>query len=192
MNYARNSKSKSDLLGLQVSCCFYPEIQRKVLYGDLRRYLGAVFHELASHKGCEILEGHLKPDHVHMCIRIPPFYAVSQVVGYLKGKSAIWIARNFSGRHRNFVGENFWARGYYVSTVGIDETVVRNDIKNKNPLMHITSKWDLQTFNTLAKSGLLGYTPLRGSFNTTALSGLLVKPLWGAHINKPPALRVVI
>jgi len=85
---------------------------------------------LARRKGCIIEEGHLHEDHVHMCISIPPKYAVSNVVGYLKGKSAISIARNFMGRKRNFTGESFWARGYFVSTVGLDENIVKNYIHN--------------------------------------------------------------
>jgi putative transposase len=90
-----------------------------------------MLHELASHRECKIVEGHLMPDHVHMCISIPPKYAVSRVVGYLKGKSAIQIARQFGGRQRNFTGENFWARGYFVSTVGLDEEMVRAYIRNQ-------------------------------------------------------------
>jgi putative transposase len=90
-----------------------------------------MLHELASHKESKIVEGHLMPDHLHMCISIPPKYAVSNVVGYIKGKSAIQIARKYGGRSRNFTGENFWARGYYVSTVGLDEEVVRAYIRNQ-------------------------------------------------------------
>jgi putative transposase len=93
--------------------------------------LGEMFHELASHKDVDIIEGHLRPDHVHMCLRIAPKYAVSNVVGYLKGKSAIMIARCFAGKERNFTGENFWARGYFVSTVGLDETTVIEYIRNQ-------------------------------------------------------------
>ena len=102
-----------------------PKYRRKVLYGQLRRELGSVFHELARQKACRIEEGHLLPDPVHVLISIPLEYGVSQVVGFLKGKSAIHIARVFSGRRRNFVGQQFWARGYYVSTVGKDEQAVR-------------------------------------------------------------------
>ena len=90
-----------------------------------------MFHELAAHKDVEIIEGHLRPDHVHLCLRIPPKYAVSHVVGYLKGKSAIMIARFLVGKERNFIGENFWARGYFVSTVGLDETTVIEYIQNQ-------------------------------------------------------------
>jgi putative transposase len=110
---------------------FIPKRRRKQIYGPLRRHLGKVFHELARQKESRIVEGHLCADHVHMCISIPPKYAVASVVGYLKGKSAISIARNFMGRTRNFTGENFWARGYFVSTVGLDEQTVRDYIRDQ-------------------------------------------------------------
>ena len=95
-----------------------PKYRRKTLYGQVRKYLGEVFRDLARGKESEVLEGHLMPDHVHMLISIPPKYAVAQVIGYIKGKSAIQIARNYMGRRRNFTGMQFWARGYHVSTVG--------------------------------------------------------------------------
>ncbi len=110
---------------------FIPKKRQKVIYGVIREHLGAMFHELAKRKGVVIEEGHLMPDHVHMCLSVPPKYAVSNVVGYLKGKSAISIARDVRGRQRNFNGEHFWARGYFVSTVGLDEEVVRNYIRNQ-------------------------------------------------------------
>ena len=105
--------------------------RRKVIYGNIRKGLGEIFHELVRRKDCRIEEGHLMADHVHMCVSIPPKYAVSNVVGYLKGKSAIAIARRFKGKQRNFNGENFWARGYFVSTVGPDEEMVREYIRNQ-------------------------------------------------------------
>ena len=110
---------------------FIPKKRKKVIYGSLRKYLGEILHELAKQKGIEILEGHLMKDHVHMCLSVPPKFAVSNVVGYLKGKSAIAIARKFRGRQRNFNGEHFWARGYFVSTVGLDEHVVREYIRHQ-------------------------------------------------------------
>jgi putative transposase len=104
---------------------FVPKRRRKVLYGELREQLKVIFHELARQQECQILEGHLRPDHVHMVIAIPPKHAVSSVIGFLKGKSAIAIAR-LQGKERNFTGEQFWARGYAVSTVGFElETVQR-------------------------------------------------------------------
>ena len=108
---------------------FIPKSRRKVLYGQLRQYLGEVFRELAHQKESRVEEGHLQPAHVHMLVSIPPKYAVAQVVGYLKGKSAIHIARTYGGRQQNFVGENFWARGYFVTTVGHDEEAVRRYIR---------------------------------------------------------------
>lgn len=107
---------------------FIPKYRRKALYYELRRYLGKIFHELARQKECRIEEGHLCADHVHMLISIPPKYLVAQVVGYIKGKSALAIARNYQGKKRNFMGQHFWARGYYVSTVGRDEAMVRRYI----------------------------------------------------------------
>ena len=91
-----------------------------LIFRVLRQHLGEIFRELAKHKEVQIVEGHLMGDYVHICISIPPKYAVSNVVGYIKGKSAIAIARRFGERERNFTGEVFWARGYFVSTVGLD------------------------------------------------------------------------
>jgi putative transposase len=108
-----------------------PKYRRKVLYGELRKHLGEVFRGLARQKESRVMEGHLMPDHVHMFISIPPKYAVAQVIGFIKGKSAIHIARTYGGRKKNFVGEHFWARGYYVSTAGKDEEVVREYIKKQ-------------------------------------------------------------
>ena len=110
---------------------FIPKRRRKTLYGELRKRLGEVFRELARQKESRIEEGHLMPDHVHMMLSIPPKYAVSQVVGYIKGKSAIHLARVYGERKRNFVGQNFWARGYFVSTVGRDEEMIREYIRHQ-------------------------------------------------------------
>ncbi|MBI5788537.1 MAG: IS200/IS605 family transposase [Candidatus Schekmanbacteria bacterium] len=108
-----------------------PKYRKKQIYEELRKCLAEIFRDLARQKECEILEGHLLPDHVHMLIAIPPKYAVAQVIGFIKGKSAIQIARNFAGRKKNFTGQHFWARGYYVNTVGRDEQAVRNYIKQQ-------------------------------------------------------------
>ena len=110
---------------------FIPKFRRKALYGELRRHMGELLHELARQKECRIEEGHLMADHVHMLLSVPPKYSVAQVVGFLKGKSAIHIARTFSGRKRNFVGQHFWARGYMVSTVGRDEATIRKYIQEQ-------------------------------------------------------------
>ncbi len=110
---------------------FIPKWRRKTLYEQLRQPLGEVLRRLAAQKESRIEEGHLMSDHVHMMIAIPPKYAVSQVVGYIKGKSAIYLARVYGERKRNFVGQHFWARGYFVSTVGRDEALIREYIRNQ-------------------------------------------------------------
>jgi len=110
---------------------FIPKCRRRTLYEQLRWHLGEVFHELARHQESRIEQGHLMADHVHILISIPPKYAVSQVVGYIKGKSAIHLARVYGERKRNFVGQSFWARGYFVSTVGRDERVIREYIRHQ-------------------------------------------------------------
>lgn len=101
------------------------------MYGKLRKHLGTLIKDLARQKDCEILEGHLRPDHIHILISIPPKYSVSDIIGFIKGKSAIAIARTYVGRRRNFMGQSFWARGYYVSTVGADEEAVRSYIQKQ-------------------------------------------------------------
>ncbi len=113
---------------------FIPKGRRKELYGKIRTYLGRVFHELAAQRESKILEGHMVQDHVHMMIKIPPKYSVAEVVGYIKGKSAIAVARQFSGRQRNFNGERLWARGYAVSTVGFNIEEVKAYIKHQEQL----------------------------------------------------------
>lgn len=108
---------------------FIPKYRRKALYEQLRKHLGEVFRRLALQRESRVEEGHLMSDHVHMLVSIPPKYSVSQVVGYMKGKSAIHLARVYGERARNFVGQSFWARGYFVSTVGRDEAVIRRYIR---------------------------------------------------------------
>lgn len=110
---------------------FTPKCRRKVLYGQLRQHPGEVFKRLAEQKESRIEEGHLRPDHVHMMISIPPKYAVSQVVGFIKGKSAIHLARVYGGRKLSFVGQHFWARGFMASTVGRNEAVIWGYIRNQ-------------------------------------------------------------
>jgi len=110
---------------------FIPKRRRKTIYVELRPHLGEVFRKLAGQKESRIEEGHLLADHVHMMISIPPKYAVSQVIGFIKGKSAIHLARVYGEKKRNFVGQHFWARGYFVSTVGRDEAVIREYIQKQ-------------------------------------------------------------
>jgi REP-associated tyrosine transposase len=128
MDYETLSHSKWDC---KYHVVFIPKYRKKTLFAELRRHLGGVFRTLAEQKESRIEEGHLMADHVHMLISIPPKYAVAHVVGFIKGKSAIHIARTFMDRRRNFVGQHFWARGYFVSTVGRDEAVIRRYIREQ-------------------------------------------------------------
>ena len=110
---------------------FIPKYRRKAIYGEVRKLLGEIFHDLARQKECRIIEGHLLADHVHMCLEIPPKHAVASVIGFLKGKSALAIARRVQEKDRNFVGEHFWARGYAVSTVGFELESVKKYIREQ-------------------------------------------------------------
>jgi putative transposase len=107
-----------------------PKCRKKVLYGQLRKDLGPILRKLALQKESEVVEGKLKVDHVHMVVSVPPKYSVAQVIGYVKGKSAIWVARA-TGKNRNFLGQNFWARGYCVSTIGLDEETIREYVRTQ-------------------------------------------------------------
>jgi putative transposase len=110
---------------------FIPKYRRKALYVQLRRGMGVIFRDLAEQKECKVEEGHLMADHVHMLLSVLPKYSVSSVMGFIKGKSAIHIARVYAGRRRNYVGQHFWARGYWVSTVGKNEAAVRRYIQEQ-------------------------------------------------------------
>ena len=131
MSFERLSHSRWDC---KYHIVFIPKGHKKELYGQIRRFLGPVFHEMAGQKGCQIEEGHMAKDHVPMLIKIPPKYSVAEVIGYIKGKSAIAVARQFGGSKRNFNGERFWARGYAVSTVGFEEGQIRNYIRHQEQL----------------------------------------------------------
>ena len=131
MSYETLSHSKWDCT---YHIVFVPKCRKKELYGKIRKFLGPVFHELAGQRRSRIVEGHMVQDHVHMMIQIPPKYAVAEIVGYIKGKSAIAVARQFGGRKRNFNGEKLWARGYAVSTVGFEKEQVRNYVQNQKQL----------------------------------------------------------
>ena len=156
---------------------FIPKCRRKTLYGELRRHLGEVFRKLALQKESQIEEGHLMPDHVHMMISIPPKYAVSQVVGFIKGKSAIHLAGVYGERKRNFVGQHFWARGYFVSTVGRDEAVIREYIKKQE---HEDRR--LEQMNLWHRSATVRWPKKLGPRQRPQ------QPLRAAHFLKPPAL----
>jgi putative transposase len=136
MSYENLTHSKWDC---KYHVVFVPKRRKKVLYGKIRKFLGPVFHELAAQRNSKILEGHMVQDHVHMLMAIPPKYAIAEVIGYIKGKSAIAVARQFSGRDRNFNGESFWARGYAVSTVGFEEQQIRIYIERQEQLEGVGS-----------------------------------------------------
>jgi putative transposase len=126
---------------------FIPKYRKKVLYGQLREYVGDILRMLVRQKECEILEGHACVDHIHILISIPPKHSVSSVVGFIKGKSAIYIARNFLGRKMNFGGQSFWARGYYVSTSGRDEKVIREYIRRQERADQEEDARQMELFN---------------------------------------------
>jgi len=119
-----------------------PKRRRKIVYGKLRKELGAILRRLSKFKGVEVIEGSLCIDHIHVCLAIPPKYSVSTIVGYLKGKSAMIVFEKYSRLKRNFKGHSFWARGYYVSTVGLDEAKVRNYIKNQDINETVEDRYD--------------------------------------------------
>ena len=119
-----------------------PKKRRKIIYGKLRQELRTILKRLCKYKGVEVMEGTMCIDHIHICLAIPPKYAVSTIVGYLKGKSAMIIFEKYSRLKRNFRGHSFWARGYYVSTVGLDEAKMRKYIKNQDINESIEDKYD--------------------------------------------------
>ena len=131
MNIQEYEKLNHTVYDCKYHLVFIPKYRKRSLYGALRKVIGSVLRKLAESKGCKVLEGHVMPDHIHMLLTIPPKYRISDVVGYIKGKSAIYVARHFRGKERNFTGESFWARGYFISTVGRDEKIIREYINLK-------------------------------------------------------------
>jgi putative transposase len=116
--------------------------RRKVVYGTFRKELGTILRRLCEYRGVGVLEGTLCADHIHMCLSIPPKYSVATVLGYLKGKSAMIMFEKYSRLKKNFKGHKFWARGYYVSTVGLDEAKIRKYIQNQEIKEQIEDKYD--------------------------------------------------
>jgi len=108
-----------------------PKYRKRSIYGALRKDIGAIIRQLCEQNKVELVEGHAMPDHIHLMLAIPPKYSVSNTIGFLKGKSAIRIHRQYMGRKRNFTGYHFWAKGYCVSTVGIDEQTIREYIRHQ-------------------------------------------------------------
>ena len=156
----------------QYHVVFIPKYRKKAIYGELRGYLGEVLRRLAQQRESEVEEGHLLVDHVHMLWSSPPKHSVAQVIGYIKGKSAIHIAREFAGRPRNFVGQHFWARGDFVSTVGRDEQAIRTYIQDQELEDRRQDQLRLEE-----RSHLSGGSSGRGAATSkAALSGSQLKP----------------
>jgi len=124
-----------------------PKRRRKVIYGHLKQEIGTIIRKLCEYKGIEIIEGKACVDHIHMCVSIPPKYSVATIVGYVKGKSAMIIFEKYSRLRKNFKGHSFWARGYYVSTVGLDEAKIRKYIQNQEEREQIEDQYDSDTSN---------------------------------------------
>jgi putative transposase len=132
-------------------CKYYivwvPKRRRKVIFGQLRREIGTIIRRLCKYKGIEMMEGNTGIDHIHILVSIPPKYSVATIAGYLKGKSAMIVFEKYSNLKKNFKGHNFWARGYYVSTVGLDEAKVRKYIKEQEMRETIEDKYDSDLSN---------------------------------------------
>ena len=124
-----------------------PKRRRKVIFGKLRREIGTIIRKLCKYKGVELMEGNTGTDHIHILVSIPPKYSVATITGYLKGKSAMIVFEKYSNLRKNFKGHNFWARGYYVSTVGLDEARVRKYIQEQENNETIEDKYDRDLSN---------------------------------------------
>ena len=120
-----------------------PKYRQKVFYGKMRREIGGILRDLSRQRGVELLEGHAMVDHMHLCLSIPPKYSVAHTVGFLKGKSAVLVHRRLM-RHRKLTGLHFWATGYCVSTVGLDEEQVRRYIREQEELESQQGELDLK------------------------------------------------
>ena len=132
--HARMAKFSPCEMGVQISRCNCPKYRRKVLFGQVRRQIGEIIRQLCRQKQVEIIEGHAMPDHIHLVLSVPPKYSIAMLIGYIKGKSAIQIHRQLQSVKRGFTGKHFWSRGYCVSTVGLDEEMIREYVKHQNQL----------------------------------------------------------
>ncbi len=124
-----------------------PKKRRKIVYGKLRKEIGEILRRLSEYKGVEVIEGKACIDHIHICLAIPPKYSVSTIVGYLKGKSAMIVFEKYSRLKQDFRGHQFWAKGYYVNTVGLDEGKVRKHIQEQEESETIEDKYDSDLSN---------------------------------------------
>ena len=124
-----------------------PKRRRRIIYGRLRREIVRILKRLCEYKGIEIVEGKACLDHIHLCLSIPPKYSVAGMIGYLKGKSSMVIFEQFSKLKKNFKGHHFWARGYYVNTVGLDEGRIKKYIRDQDENESIEDRWDTDLSN---------------------------------------------
>ena len=124
-----------------------PKNRRKIIYGKLRKEIGTILRRLCEYKGVEVIEGKACIDHIHLCISVPPKYSISTIVGYLKGKSAMIVFEKYSKLQKNFKGNSFWARGYYVNTVGLDEGRIRKYIQDQEVNESVEDKYDTDLSN---------------------------------------------
>ncbi len=124
-----------------------PKKRQKVIYGKLRQEIVRILRRLCEYKKIEIVEGKACLDHLHLCLSIPPKYSVAEMIGYLKGKSSMILFEQYSKLKRNFKGHHFWARGYYVSTVGLDEGKIKKYIRDQDENESIEDRWDTDLSN---------------------------------------------
>jgi putative transposase len=124
-----------------------PKRRRRVIYGKLRQEVVGVLKRLCEYKKLEIVEGKACIDHIHLCLSIPPKYSVAGMIGYLKGKSSMIIFERFSKLKKNFKGHHFWARGYYVNTVGLDEGKIKKYIRDQEENELLEDRWDTDLSN---------------------------------------------
>jgi len=122
-----------------------PKYRKKVFFGKARRRIGEILRDLCKQRGIELIEGRARPDHIHMLLSIPPKYSVSHTIGFLKGKSAVRIHRELEG-HRRMTGLHFWATGYCVSTVGMDEETIQQYIRDQEELQRRKGETDQKEF----------------------------------------------
>jgi len=120
-----------------------PKYRKKVIYGKWKHQVGPILRQLCQQRGVELLEGHAMPDHIHMCLPVPPKFSIARLIGFLKDKSAVRIHRQLL-QERRMTGLSFWATGYCVSTVGLDEETIRRYIQEQEQLESGQGELDLK------------------------------------------------
>ena len=130
----------------QYHIVFAPKYRRKVIYGQLRTDIGQILRKLCEQKGVEILEANAMPDHIHMLVSVPPYLSIAQFMGYIKGKSTLMIFDRHANLKYKYGSRHFWCRGYYVDTVGRNEKVIREYIKNQTEEDYMQDQMSLKEF----------------------------------------------